>query len=106
MKVLLTRKALNEVRRFAEYMSRSERDNDLIPSIGWASSSVSTDEISGQITEPGGQFSLAALEADKLQGRMILKQEGITFALALPKEAEGLDYVEIDYAGRDFFISN
>ncbi|AHG44444.1 hypothetical protein RLEG12_14965 [Rhizobium leguminosarum bv. trifolii CB782] len=104
MKVLLTRKALNEVRRFGEYMSRSERDRELVPSIEWAS--PSTSETTGQITELGSHLYLGALEADKLQGRMILKQEGVTFALALPKEAERLAYVKIDYAGRDFFISS
>ncbi|EJC80012.1 hypothetical protein Rleg4DRAFT_1620 [Rhizobium leguminosarum bv. trifolii WSM2297] len=106
MKVLLTRKALNEVRRFGEYMSRSERDRELIPSIEWALPAVSTNETTGQVTELGIHLYLGALEADKLQGRMVLKQEGVTFALALPKEAERLAYVKIDYAGRDFFISS
>ncbi|MGR9276159.1 hypothetical protein ACU8KI_16275 [Rhizobium leguminosarum] len=106
MHVLLTREALKEVREFGEYMSRSERDRKLLPSIQWVFSRVSTNVISGQVTKRGGHFVLGAHEADKLRGLMILKQEGLTFAVALPKEAEGLDFVEIDYAGRDFFISN
>ncbi|RFB97321.1 hypothetical protein B5K11_05370 [Rhizobium leguminosarum bv. trifolii] len=106
MKVLLTRKALNEVRTWGAYMSRAERDKKLLPSIAWVLASVSTNEITGQITKRGGHFVLGAHEADKLHGLMILKQDGVSFALAMPKEAEGLDVLEIDYAGDDFFISN
>ncbi|MGO7337194.1 hypothetical protein [Rhizobium leguminosarum] len=106
MKVLLTRKALNEVRTFGEYMSRSEREKELLPSIQWVFSRVSTNEITGQVTKRGPHFALGAHETDKLHGLMILKQEGVTFALGLPKEAERLDFVEIDYADPDFFISN
>ncbi|WP_245494635.1 hypothetical protein [Rhizobium leguminosarum] len=67
---------------------------------------MSTNEITGQVTKRGPHFVLGVHETDKLRGLMILKQEGLTFAVGLPKEAEGLDFVEIDYAGRDFFISN
>lgn len=52
----------------------------------------------GQITKRGGHFILGAHETVKLQGLMVLKQDGLTFAVALPKEAEGLDDVEINYA--------
>ncbi|WP_027684155.1 hypothetical protein [Rhizobium leguminosarum] len=106
MHVLLTPKALKEVRAFGEYMSRSERDKELLPSIQWVFSRVPTNEITRQETKRGGHFIMGAHETDKLQGLMVLKQDGVTFAVALPKEAEGLDNVEIDYAGRDFFISN
>jgi hypothetical protein len=91
MHVLLTPKTLKEVREFGEYTSRSERDKKLLPSILWVFSRVSTNEITGQVTKRGGHFVLGAHESDKLRGLVILKQEGFTFAVALPKEAEGLD---------------
>ncbi|NEH55538.1 hypothetical protein GR198_07225 [Rhizobium leguminosarum] len=106
MRVLLTQKALKEVRAFGEYLSRSERDKELLPSIQWVFSRVSTNEITGQVTKRGPHFVLGAHETDKLHGLTTLKQEGVTFAIGLPKEAEGLDFVEIDYTDPDFFISN
>jgi hypothetical protein len=106
MKIMLTQRALKEIRAFGEYTSLSERDQELIPSIGWVLSSVFTDENTGQTTKRGGHFDLGALKPGKLRGWMILEQDGVTFGLSLPKEAEGLGYVEIDYAHRELFISN
>ena len=78
MKVVLTQKALNEIREFGEYISRSERDEELIPSIGWVLSSVFTNENTGQTTKRGGHFDFGALKPGKLRGWTILEQEGVT----------------------------
>lgn len=106
MKVHLTRSALNEVRTFGAYMSRSERDKEMIPTVSWVFSSVSHNEMTGEITRRGPHFILGAQLTDRLRGLMIFMQEGVTFGIGLPKETEGLDWVEIDYKDRDFFISN
>lgn len=106
MKVHLTRSALNEVRSFGAYMARSERDKQTIPTVSWVFSSESHNEITGEVTRRGPHFILGAQLTDRLWGLMIFTQDGVTFGIALPKEAEGLDWVEIDYKDRDFFISN